>query len=62
MFWTRVQERIVHVRKHDMASHVFLLFKQHGLVLQYVSLSLRPLTCEVKLGHRWGAQEQSCMR
>lgn len=30
--------------------------------LQYVSLSLRPLTCEVKLGHRWGPQEQGCMR
>lgn len=43
---------------------VIVLLNSSNMVLffpQYVSLSLRPLTCEVKLGHRWGPQEQGCM-
>lgn len=29
---------------------------------QYAPLSLRPLTCEVKAGHRWGPREQGCIQ
>lgn len=32
------------------------------LILQYAPLSLRPLTCEVKAGHRWGPREQGCIQ
>lgn len=32
------------------------------LVSQYAPLSLRPLTCEVKAGHRWGPREQGCIQ
>lgn len=32
------------------------------LISQYAPLSLRPLTCEVKAGHRWGPREQGCIQ
>lgn len=32
------------------------------LFSQYAPLSLRPLTCEVKAGHRWGPREQGCIQ
>lgn len=32
------------------------------LCCQYAPLSLRPLTCEVKAGHRWGPREQGCIQ
>jgi len=32
------------------------------LILPYAPLSLRPLTCEVKTGHRWGPREQGCIQ
>lgn len=32
------------------------------LILTYAPLSLRPLTCEVKSGHRWGPREQGCIQ
>lgn len=33
-----------------------------SLLSQYAPLSLRPLTCEVKAGHRWGPREQGCIQ
>lgn len=32
------------------------------VISQYAPLSLRPLTCEVKAGHRWGPREQGCIQ
>lgn len=41
----------------------FLYLKLLCVVIsQYAPLSLRPLTCEVISGHRWGPREQGCIQ
>lgn len=42
---------------------LFLYLKLLCVVIsQYAPLSLRPLTCEVISGHRWGPREQGCIQ